>query len=95
MIVLFFNTCYKFINPSCYKPPKTVKYSTDTGKKNYGKHQPSAIFEVVSVVKKGDNLNPESEIFMSVASAEFLDIPDPVKLGVFDVTLRLLPLQKK
>ena len=63
--------------------------------KTYGKHRPSAIFEVVSVVKKegSEGDNDRADIFMNLASAEFLDIP--VNLGIFDINFRVLPQSVK
>jgi len=61
--------------------------------KAYGTHQPSAIFEVVSIAKKGSVSQKTAEIFMSASSAEFLDIPNPKVLGLFHVTLRILPIR--
>lgn len=63
--------------------------------KTYGKHRPSAIFEVVSVVKKesSDGDSDRADIFMNPASAESLDIP--VNLGIFDINFRVLPQSVK
>ena len=63
--------------------------------KTYGKHRPSAIFEVVSVVKKegSEGDNDRADIFMNPASAESLDIP--VNLGIFDINFRVLPQSVK
>lgn len=63
--------------------------------KTYGKHRPSAIFEVVSVVKKesSDGDSDRADIFMNLASAESLDIP--VNLGIFDINFRVLPQSVK
>lgn len=60
--------------------------------KAYGTHRPSAIFEVVSIAKKGSISQKNAEIFMNTSSAEFLDIPNPQDLGLFHVTLRILPI---
>lgn len=57
--------------------------------RTYGKHRPSAIFEVVSVVNKNDISTDSADIFISTASAESLDIP--VRLGIFEVNYRVLP----